>query len=86
VATPVAGLIAAGAPQVEVGGTLPPSVNVYVPVGFTPTAFEVTVAVSVTVWPSAAGFGVAASAVVVASRNEVNELVPVLATVLASPL
>jgi hypothetical protein len=70
---------------VDVGGTVPPSVNVYVPVGFTPTALEATVAVNVTVWPTAAGFGVATRVVVVASLVAVSEVVLVLVRKLASP-
>jgi hypothetical protein len=71
---------------VEVGGTVPPSVNVYVPVGIRPAAPELAVAVNVIVWPTAAEFGVAASVVVVAARMDVSELVPVLGWVLMSPL
>jgi hypothetical protein len=82
---PFTGLIVAGVPQVLLGGVFPPSVKLYVPVGFTPITVDATVAVNVTVWPTVAGLGVAASVVVVAAASGVIEVEPVLVTKLASP-
>jgi len=80
-------MIATGDPQVEAGGTgtVPPSVKLYVPVGFTPITVDATVAVNVTVWPTVAGLGVATSVVVVAAGAGVIVVVPVLVRKLTSP-
>jgi hypothetical protein len=86
VATPVAALIAAGVPQVVLEGAVPLNVKLKVPVGSMPAAAALTLAVNVTVWPTVAGFGVAARVVVAAARMDVSELEPVLEAVLASPL
>jgi hypothetical protein len=85
VATPVAGLIAAGVPQLPAPTVFPPSVKLYVPVGLIPPTAVLTVAVKVTVWPTVAGLGEAASAVVVAALVKVSEVVLALVRKSVSP-
>jgi hypothetical protein len=82
---PVAGLIFCGVPQLPTPAKFPPSTKLNVPVGLMPAAVALTVAVNVTVWPTVAGFGVAASAVVVAALFTVSEIELALARKTVSP-